>query len=104
MRKAKKNKAAYNSIKARIRALLGDIAVLLALALLVYVISNVKPAITHTGPYGNPNNPIAFGNWYTTAGLNYYGPGYYSLPNGNTYYASSPAQLVSSAKSNNLRS
>lgn len=68
----------------------------------IYAISSVHPPITHTGPYGSENNPISFGNWYTSIGTNYWGSGYYTLPNGSEVQVSSEVQLTAYVVSNKL--
>lgn len=51
---------------------------------------------TGTGAYGSNTNPVAFGNWATCAGINFYGAGYYVNSAGTEeMYASDVSTLQS---------
>ena len=53
--------------------------------------------ITHNGVYGSSTNPIALGNWLTSVGIDWYGKGYYTMPNNKSIYFNTGQDLVTDA-------
>lgn len=53
--------------------------------------------ITMQGPYGAAKNPIQKEDWLTGIGINWYGKGYYTMPNGKSIYFNVGQDLVTYA-------
>lgn len=53
--------------------------------------------ITGQGTYGSATNPIKTQDWLTSIGINWYGQGYYTMPNEKTLYFNTGQDLVTEA-------
>ena len=69
-------------------------------SVLAYEMFKGKTTTTTTKTTKQPTTAqgVATGNWLTSVGVNWYGPNYYIMPNGQSLYFSSSSSLVSYAK------